>query len=690
MKFKALLLFFMLSSFCVYSQEWQWANYVLGGGNHYAFDVEPAGDGNHVYAVGRYRALATFYGQDADVVNPTFAGSRDVFFAKIDSSGNYVFVNTEGGPGTDYALSVTTDEFGFVYIVGTTADSAYYENTGILSDAGGDVLIAKYDSNGGLVWVKNMAGDAFDYATAIESDKNGSLYISGYQTGNFDYDLGVHPDLGHFMMKMDYDGNVIWFDGPVNDNASSRTLISGFTLYEGNIYFAGRIRSSVTIDGIAVAGSGSWDDILFGKMDTSGTLIWVETAGGQFFDEAMDIEILNNEIYLVGSYAYNGTFDTVLVSSTLSTVGATTATQALNGADAFFAKYTIDGASCHWVKEVKSDNLDKTRSIHLDKNQNLVITGEYNAYDLYTPANTADLRIISYDSTGNVVWDLFPTGANAGLGYSISQDESGNYFFAGAFKGDYTFNNQVSVNGDVGKFSGLMNRIYPPIFEGDSVTACNADTVDVLIPDCIGSPWVYQWYLDGSLVGTDSSGFQFEMSGQNELICVLSSDVLTDTIHYPLQEGLDLDLGNDITTCDDTVTLVAVSSGNMFDWGSGPVLDDSTLLVNQSGTYIVEASMGACSAVDSILVTLLDCSGFDQSELDFRILYSSDYNYLKFFFNDHVQFMEIYNYAGQLIAVEIVNDVQKEFKTDQLSNGTYIIKANFSNDKSFAKKVIIY
>jgi large repetitive protein len=66
-----------------------------------------------------------------------------------------------------------------------------------------------------------------------------------------------------------------------------------------------------------------------------------------------------------------------------------------------------------------------------------------------------------------------------------------------------------------------------------------------------------------------------------------------------------VNLGNDITQCDGTITLDAGSGASNYAWTgpNGPIVGGSTITINQSGTYSVIATFGGtCSATDTIIV----------------------------------------------------------------------------------------
>lgn len=612
----------LLSSISL-GQEWAWIDYLQGGGsNHTFYDLQISNNEEFVYGTGRYRATATFYGQDTNVVSPLHAGSRDVFITKTDSNGNYVWVVTDGGPSSDFGEGIATDEFDNLYVVGTTTDSAYYGNIGMLSDADGDVLIAKYDQNGNVLWAKNFTGDNWDFAKEVECDQNGNIYVAGYQGGNFDYGTGILSDNGYFVMKLDYLGNVIWCKGPTNSTIWSYSVANALELHNNELYFGGRVKSALIMDTVAVSVP-TWDDVFFAKMDTTGHVNWVSTAGGVYYAACEDLVVNDTSIYVVGCYSGDAFFDTVNVFSNSATTGGAGAQKSR---DAFLAKYSLDGTSCYWVKDQKGLDIDQNFTVLVDKEGSILIGGGYNEFDIYSQTQSeGDFKITAFDSDGNELWDMFPQGPRKAEAIVMKQDSQGNIYCGGRVKGDYVFNSNITVIVPGGKFTGVIGKIYPRVNQtNDTLLVCENDSATFSIENRFGDPLHYSWFNESGLaIGTDNDSIYSAISSMDSIYCVVSSGVSIDTIVFPI-DAISLpaiSLGSDIETCDSTTELLANSSFTWFDWGTGFVEFDSTYTVTTSGQYVVFGQNDYCVNSDTIIVTLLDCSGVEEYLNDITMYY---------------------------------------------------------------------
>lgn len=125
---------------------------------------------------------------------------------------------------TDYGYEVYqthTDKDGFLYSIG----SNYYHECGTGYQDCSNWFIEKYDSEGKNVWSREEYHRNYQhwsdyystFFTGIDSDDEGNLYLTGSYTTNY-IDIGAvtldHTDAikpRAFVMKMDSDGEILWF-----------------------------------------------------------------------------------------------------------------------------------------------------------------------------------------------------------------------------------------------------------------------------------------------------------------------------------------------------------------------------------------------------------------------------------------------------------------------------------------------
>jgi hypothetical protein len=172
--------------------------------------------------------LNTGIGLDTLSVQPT--GGADGFFAKFDTSGNFIFAK---------AL-VTVSDYMFQYmdldkddniiiagsfngIVDFDPSPAVYTDTAMnySLNTGTDGFIAKYDNNGNFLWEKSFGTTETEDIGTIATDTAGHILIGGQFTDPFDADFGpgvyTLTDVNNgslvldgFTVKYDENGNFIF------------------------------------------------------------------------------------------------------------------------------------------------------------------------------------------------------------------------------------------------------------------------------------------------------------------------------------------------------------------------------------------------------------------------------------------------------------------------------------------------
>jgi hypothetical protein len=162
------------------------------------------------------------------------AGSVDAFIAKYASTGEPLWIRQLGASFGDSGLAVASDEFGNAYLAGSTGGLNGY--TFSL-----DGFIAKYDSNGQLMWTRQFGVNHIaEYADAISADQQGSIYISGGTQTSLGGPNAGGEDV--FVSKYDLNGNQLWIrqiGSAAWEAANGVTAIAGGDVYLGGYTNAG-------------------------------------------------------------------------------------------------------------------------------------------------------------------------------------------------------------------------------------------------------------------------------------------------------------------------------------------------------------------------------------------------------------------------------------------------------------------
>jgi len=207
-------------------------------------------DSDNIYFTG-YFSDTTDFDIGSSVTNLTSIGGHDIFIAKYDTRGNFLWAKSIGSLGDDRGLGVAIDESGNLYVTGTFQDTVDFDpgpQIATLNSMGksNDVFVAKYDTRGNYVWAGSMGGNGYDNGSNIAIDKIGNLYITGQFEGTADFDPG--PGLTNLSTTGSWNFDAFILKLACNDTTSSHLTAS-------------TCDKSYTLNGVTYTSSGTYQQI---------------------------------------------------------------------------------------------------------------------------------------------------------------------------------------------------------------------------------------------------------------------------------------------------------------------------------------------------------------------------------------------------------------------------------------------
>jgi hypothetical protein len=205
-----------------------------------------------------------------------YSALGDAFVAKLDPSGALLWNTFLGGAlGTDTGSGVAADAAGNVYVAGWSEGTWGSP----LNPYGGgrDVFAAKLNSSGAVVWSTFMGSSVQEYPSGIGLDGSGYIYIGGYGYGTWGTPINPYNSGADiFVVKMNSSGSVVWntfLGGTGNDSVDNATVDSS-----GNTYIVGL--STATWGSPVDTFPATNFAVGATKVDSSGNLVWNTFMGG--------------------------------------------------------------------------------------------------------------------------------------------------------------------------------------------------------------------------------------------------------------------------------------------------------------------------------------------------------------------------------------------------------------------------
>ncbi|MBK9249269.1 MAG: SBBP repeat-containing protein [Ignavibacteria bacterium] len=417
---------------------------LMDEGNSIALDL----NGN-VYITGWFQGRARF-GEGVRTVYLISAGASDIFVAKLDKSGNLLWVKQMGGDLNDGGYAIAIDANCNVYTAGFFKGTVDFNpNSGAhnLTSVGDyDIFVTKLDSLGNFLWTKRMGGNSIEQLSSLVVDLSGQIYIAGYFRDVADFDPGelvfnmsaAGLDNGYdiFIVKLNESGNFIWAKqmGGTSDDLLHSLKVDII----GNIYstgsFIGISEFDPGIDTLLLT-SVSSRDIFVSKLDSSGNLIWVKQMGGSSRDIAYSIAVdVKGNVYTAGLFSETVDFDPGTNITTLTTIGEN---------DGFICKLDSQG-NFIWAKQLGGDSSDAVSSLVLDNSGNIYSMGWFSGSVDFDPGPEVhilesvgqdDIFISKLDSSANFIWSERMGGVLDDFGIDLLVDPSMNIYSIGYFEG---------------------------------------------------------------------------------------------------------------------------------------------------------------------------------------------------------------------------------------------------------------
>jgi len=365
-----------------------WAKSMGSTGSDNGNSIVLDASGN-VYITGCFYGTVDF-DPGAGIFNLTAAaGVNNIFIAKFDASGNFVWAKQMVGAGGSTSQFITLDASGNIYTTGEFNGTVDFDPGAGISNltaaSGADIFISKLDALGNYVWAKSFYGPNIDDGLSLAVDASGNVYSTGYfWGGSVDFDPGAGTYYMNsaggtdiFISKLDASGTFVWakqLGSSSNDYGVSIALDAS-----GNVYTTGNFIGTVDFDpgvgtfNLASAGS---TDIFISKLDASGNFVWAKSMGGTGGDGGSSLVLdASGNIYTTGSFSGTADFDPSAVAYNLTSAGSS---------DVFISKLDASG-NFVWAKAMGGTGTDGGNFIDIDAVGNIYTTGSYSVTADFNP-----------------------------------------------------------------------------------------------------------------------------------------------------------------------------------------------------------------------------------------------------------------------------------------------------------------
>jgi hypothetical protein len=292
------------------NHEWVWARQAGGTGVDRALGIATDHSGN-VYVTGCFTGTATFATTDL-----TSNGGKDIYVAKLDSGGFLQWGTQAGSTADDMGNAIAVNDSNNVYVTGTCSENAQFDIYSLAGFGNSDIFVAKLNNGGNWLWTRGAGGASYDYGEAIAVDNAGNSYVTGYfqDTATFGItNLTSNGGADMFIAKLNTMGGLL---GAFSAGGTSSDRGTGIALdAQENIYITGSYWASIAFGPYVLTSSGL-EDFFVVKMNSGAIYMWARSAGGEGYDAGCEITADHDgNTYVTGNFQGIATFATTTLTS---------------------------------------------------------------------------------------------------------------------------------------------------------------------------------------------------------------------------------------------------------------------------------------------------------------------------------------------------------------------------------------
>ncbi len=602
----------------VYTQHW--LEKAGGTANDEAYDVE-VDDAGNIYTVGYVSGPVTF----GDDIILTANGYSDIYISKSNADGVFLWVKIFGGNLSDRATDVDVGADGSLYITGYFQGTATFDSFTLTSNSDSrDFFVAKLNNSGDVIWVVGEGGDSGEIGSCVSVGSDNSVVVTGEFSGSTNIggntfqsaydDVADEYSKDIFVVKYNSLGNPLWSIQGSSDKNDRGLRVD--VANNNDIYLTGQVSDTMVFAGQTV-NNAILNAGYIAKLNPLGSVEWINILSA-YEVNAYDLEIDDDRIYITGEYLGQ----MLILTDPIVTLGGNytyklflirfdTDGQVVWGEEDDSDSKISSKALC----------IDSNRDIYIAG----IFKCRFDEYadalggeGYFYSAGYRDVFITKYESNGNRVWFRQYGGTSNDWCFGIAISDIDNPIIAGGFEKSFfapqTFNYEISnesfaesigCNGDINIFAGIessdnldilvatpfvsdapnffyfdngcydvaLPEIYPDL---DSLSLCNPTTVTVNTNTYFysedydlssGPEYNYQW-SNGSITALTeimTSGDYFVEVTRKDLCYSGYDSIHIDINPVPSMPWMTDDAGyntneypsyNNITTCGEEVLVI--------------------------------------------------------------------------------------------------------------------------------------
>ncbi|MDP4280871.1 MAG: T9SS type A sorting domain-containing protein [Bacteroidota bacterium] len=658
-----------------------------------------------------------------------------------------------GDKGWDIVNDMSIDSSGYIYITGSHPKVSTHEKSqSYANNVMPEMYLSKFDTNGNLVWNKNIKSSGTGFGSLIAKTNNNKFLLAGGHLSSASSKGKQFKCLDFFLSLINKNGNEEWshsFSGTHLDFLSA--MIEDTISKE--IILAGQFHDTLMMEGKKFICKDKSDAFIF-KFDEKGILkkACITTGKGEHKFAALTLDGSSN-IIATGTFSRKVCFDKnssleltvpgetgafitkfnskgdcifsklictgkkILISSLLRTdksfIMACSFSDILTfkdqkilsrGSDDIVLICFDDQFNTKWIKQIGGNKKDRACNLFPDYPY-FVFTGSFTSkvsidgIELKSTQGSSDIFLLSFDTTGQIKWTRQFGGEGDDYPKCLLLDKKGHVYLSGSFRQTLNINaQQVKSSGDEDVFVTQLENCkelapkfkHPEKFCDGTELVLNAGT------GFLSYNWDNGFCTDQLLKVKESGWHSLELISKNG--CMIYDTVQVVELPRP-----GIFIGNDTTIADTSFLVLNAGKDYLkYAWNNGMqkpinIVRGFDLPYEMNHIWVKGYNADSCNGYAEMYVKVKKTGKNTESDL----LLSNCFVYpnptsgiLNVYFTasfDNLDF-ELYNHAGMLLNSKHFDGYIKNkiitFNLGTNSSGIYSLLIKSSNG-FIVKKIVL-